>query len=82
MIKNYKIFSDLWHLSDDSILGAYIRSSQKTHRFRKIVCQLLDKKRTSKRKRQLAKWGKAVYQWEMKCIKLTDQCTTFKQNDM
>jgi hypothetical protein len=79
MIKNYKIFSDLWHLSDDSILGAYIHSSLKVRRYRKIVYQLLDKKRSSKRKRQLAKWGKAIYHWEIKCIKLTDNCTAFKQ---
>lgn len=81
MIKNYKMFTDLWHLSDNSILGAYIRSSLKARRCRKIICQLLDKKRSSKRKRQLAKWGRVIYQWEIKCIKLTDNCTTFKQID-
>jgi hypothetical protein len=78
MIKNYKIFSDIWSLSNPSTLGSYIRAQSKAKQSVTRVSRLLDKKLTSKRRRKWAKWGKVVYQWEMKCIKLTDQCTCLK----
>lgn len=81
MIKNYKIFSDIWQLSDRVTLGSYVHAAKKAKQSVERVNKLLSKKLTSKRRRKWAKWGKVIYRWEMKCIKLTDNCTTFKQNE-
>ena len=75
------MFNDEWQLLNPSILGSYIRAGKKARQSVQRVNKLLDKKLTSKRRRKWAKWGRDIYRWEMKCIKLTDNCTTFKQNE-